>query len=779
MKLFNTKLKKTLWIVGIALISFVVLVIVFISPLTKYLVEKHDVKFTGREIKMDWAYVNPFTGYLHFNNLKIYENKSDSLFISAKGLSANFALIELISGNYEITELNLNRSRIVFVQNLKVFNFDDLIAKFTSDKKVKNTKPVHFDINKIVLKDCEVHYREQVIPINYFVKKVNIESTGFHWNSDTMLANFSFQSGVGTGKVKGKISVNFKSLDYRLSTVINRFDLSIIGQYLKDLSNFGVFRADMDADINATGNFKRAAKLNASGLLAFNEFHIGKSVSEDYASFKRFAVGINTLNPENKKYMFDSVLLDQPFVKYERYDNFTDNIQMMFGKGGSNVTAANASTAKVNIILKIAGYVELLAKNFLNSDYQVNRLLINKANVIFNDYSLPEKFSTGMKNLTVYGDSINRNNKRVNMSVNGEFIPYGKMALRLSINPNDSSDFDINYKLDGVALSMFNPYLVNYTSFPMDRGILQINGNWHVLNGIIRSNNHVLLIDPRLSERVKTKDTKWIPLRFLMFFVRETGNTIDYEVPISGDLKNPKFHARDVIWDIVKNIVTKPFTSPYRTEVKQIEIRIEKSLSIKWEINDAELFRRQSRFLDQLGQFLKSNPETKITVKPLFYYEKEKEHLIYYEAKKRFYRTTHPGKFTEDDSTKVTKMSVKDSMFIRYLNKATGAKELFTVQDKCENLLGAQFVKSKLNALDASRKATFLSSLGSDLSSKQVVFLKPENVLPFNGFSAYEIDYKNEMPEKLIKAYEKLDELDNERPRKKFKKLRDAFRRKK
>ena len=51
-------------------------------------------------------------------------------------------------------------------------------------------------------------------------------------------------------------------------------------------------------------------------------------------------------------------------------------------------------------------------------------------------------------------------------------------------------------------------------------------------------------------------------------------------------------------------------------------------------------------------------------------------------------------------------------------------------------------------------------------------FLKSENVIPYNGFSFYKIEYKGEFPESLLKAYQKMNELDNEIPRKKFEKER-------
>src|ERR1035437_3231455 len=105
------KFKKPLIVLIISITTLVVLASVFISPITKYLVEKYDMKYTGRQIKMDWAYVNPFTGYIHFNNVKIYELNSDSIFFSANGVSANISMFKMLSKTktYEISDLTLDQ----------------------------------------------------------------------------------------------------------------------------------------------------------------------------------------------------------------------------------------------------------------------------------------------------------------------------------------------------------------------------------------------------------------------------------------------------------------------------------------------------------------------------------------------------------------------------------------------------------------------------------------------------------------------------------------------
>src|SRR5882724_11785461 len=123
MKLANTKLKKAILITIGAIFLIVVLVILFISPITKYLVEKYDEKYTGRQITMDWAYVNPFTGYVHFSNVKIFELHSDSVMLSVSGLTGIFSMRKLLSGYYEIRELTLHHPWGNIVQDKKEFNF--------------------------------------------------------------------------------------------------------------------------------------------------------------------------------------------------------------------------------------------------------------------------------------------------------------------------------------------------------------------------------------------------------------------------------------------------------------------------------------------------------------------------------------------------------------------------------------------------------------------------------------------------------------------------------
>jgi hypothetical protein len=783
--------KILLTVIGIVAGVFI-LAVLFISPITKYVVEKYDEEYTGRQIRMDWAYVNPFTGYVYFRNLRMYEsangareNLADSVFFSSKGVGLDLAMLKLFSKTYEIRGLTLDHPRATIIQydNKNTFNFKDLIEKFTPDEPKDSTKPpLHFNLLDLKINQGEVRYREKVIPIEYYIKEFDFESEGYRWDVDTMTGNFAFTAGMGSGKIKGDFSYNVKNQDYRLVSQISRLDMTIIQQYLRDLSNFGTVRALLDAKINASGNFKEATALDARNCrIELSDFHFGKNPKEDYASFEKLLIDIEHLNPQKKIRDLDTLMLTRPAFVYEKYDKL-DNIQRMFGTSGSEVREAKEDPGHFNLILEIGEYVKEIVRNFFQSYFKINRFEISKADIKYADYSTSEKFIIALDPLSITSDSIDKRRNRASLALRSGINPYGYASLDLKVNTKDSSDFDLSYHAQKIPITLFNPYFITYTSFPMDRGTLEFSGNWRVRNAKIASENHLLIIDPRLSKRVKRKDAKWLPLPLAMALVRERGNVIDYSIPITGDLKDPHFKITDVLLDLLKNIFIKPPTIPYGVKVTEAERKIEKSLNFKWEIRDAGLRDEQKRFLHFIAEFLKDNKDARITVTPMEYAQKEKEHVLLFEAKRKYYLSANkrdPASFNSKDSTEVARMSRRDPGFIRYLDKQVKDQMLFTVQEKAGRIIPASRVREELRKLNQLRETNFMAFFKARGAEGQVKIQKPKEVIPYNGFSFFRIDYQGEIPESLRKAYEELEELDEEFPRKKYlrerKKLRDIF----
>lgn len=774
--------KRGLLITGIVLGSVLIVIFATLSYIAEYLIEKYDVKYTGREIEMDWMFINIFTGYVHFDDLKIYEYQSDSVFFKADGLNVDVSLSKLFSKTYEITEVTLNKPWARIIRNKKAFNFDDLIERFSPDStEVPDTTkpPVHLNVLNLKINDGEFHYIEHDIPVNYFVKEVNIESPGYRWDEDLVDARFALRNGPGSGNIHGEANFNLATMDYKAGIVIDTFDLQIFEQYLKDLANYGTLRAFLDLDVKASGNATDQTNFMASGMVKVNDIHFGKNPKEDYASVEQIHLQMRELNPAHYRYIFDSAIVKKPYFKYERYDNGLDNIQTMFGRGGSTLKAAQAAEdrgEKFNLILEIADFIEVLAQNFLHSYYRAGRVAIYDADVRFNDYTLAEKFALAANPLSIVADSLDKNSKRMQATLRTSLVPAGNIYVRASVNPANFKDFDIAYHAQRIPVAAFNPYLVSFTSFPADRGTVELKGNWDVDNGRIDSKNNLLLLDPRFSQRLKKAGIQWIPMRFILSILRSRGNVIDYDVPISGNLNDPQFDLWDIIGDVLVNIFVKPPSLGYILKTRNTERELEKSLTLKWETRNNTLRPVQRRFMDRIGDFLVENPEASITVQPLMFTEKEKEAILFFEAKKKFFLAKNKSKvLTSADSLAVDQMSIRDSFFIAHLNRHVGKRMLFTLQEKCLSFVGADAVNTRYAELLAAREKNFRSYFVEKGVNGRIRITKPVNDIPFNGFSYYKIDYKGDFPEKLLSAYYDMNDLNKTRPRRKYEEKREKL----
>jgi hypothetical protein len=420
----------------------------------------------------------------------------------------------------------------------------------------------------------------------------------------------------------------------------------------------------------------------------------------------------------------------------------------------------------------------VLANSFFRSAYKINRLRIYNGDIKFNDFSTSEKFALELNPLNVVADSIDKDHSRVNVTLKSVIKPYGNVSVAVSINPKDSSDFDMEYHFKKLAVSMFNPYIISFTSFPLDRGTIEFDGSWNVRKGMIRSTNHLVIIDPRTTKRIRNKDTKWIPVPLVMTFIRERGNVIDYEIPISGNLKDPKFNLKFVIFDLLRNVFVKPPTTPYSLQIKNIETEIEKSISLKWETRQNKLLPEQEKFIDKMGEFLSKNPDASISVYPKQYALKEKEYILLFEAKKKYFlemSKKNASSFSAEDSDKVDKMSIKFPSLVNYLNKHLTDSLIFTIQGKCTGIIDSAMVNAKFYLLNKEREIAFIHPFKKWGVDNRVNILKGENVIPYNGFSFYKIEYKGEFPESLLKAYNQLNEYNNEAPRKKFEQERKSI----
>lgn len=752
--------KRLLARTAIILVAIFVILIIVASPLTKYLVQKYDVEYTGREITIGRAFVNPIAGTLSLRNFNMYELGNDTVFASIGRLSTNISILKIVSGVYDVSSLKINNPEIRVVRDDTIFNFSDIIEEFTAvEDTAVEEKGLKLNIRNIEVKNGIVDYSEKNIPVDLTFSEFNFSSDGLRWDVDSINGEFSLVP--GEGNLDGNFMFNQESMDYQLSLNLNDFGIKQFEPYLDAMTGEANISAYIDLKLNTSGNADSLMRGKANGSFELRDFHFGPDADLDYMSLKRFLVQFREIDLGENRFYFDSILIDRPEILYQMYDTL-DNFRRMFRSA-----LAEEAEEKVD---ETADTVDFLV-NLIGTDYYIWSFVLNEARIELNDYSIAEKFTIALDPLNITADSIDKQNKRVKVVSDGRLQPYGRFAATLSMNPEDEENFDFAYEFRDVSAPMFNPYILTYTSYQLDRGTVEMHGEWHVNNARINSLNHFLVINPDNTKRVRGKDTKWIPMPLILSFVRERGSVIDYQIPVEGNLKDPDFKIMDIISDLLRNILVKPPTTPYRMEVSNVENKVEKILTVRWKMRQYEIDDDQEKFMENVAEFLEKNPEAHLVVQPIFHVEKEKENILLFQAKKKYFflsREEDVKALSEDDSLKVEKLSSQDPAFLGFLDKSLKNSEILTLQEKCRRFLGREIVERKYEQLVELRRKAFLDFFVENETSKRIDLQEIQNKVPYNWFSFYQIDYKGDIPESLEEALDKLYEINSEPPRREF-----------
>lgn len=91
-------------------------------------------------------------------------------------------------------------------------------------------------------------------------------------------------------------------------------------------------------------------------------------------------------------------------------------------------------------------------------------------------------------------------------------------------------------------------------------------------------------------------------------------------------------------------------------------------------------------------------------------------------------------------------MSVKDSLFVDYLNKQINDSMVFTIQEKCTRLVNPSLLKSSLNTLLSERESTFMNYFKEKNVDKRVRLLSAKTKSPTMVFRITKLNIKEQFP---------------------------------
>lgn len=701
---------------------FIVLLAVFfgISPVAKYIIEKNSVEWTGRKITMNRLFINLWKCTITVKDLKVYEANSNTVFFSAGKIFTDISVLPMIKGEYRINTIQISTPKVVIEQTGSHFNFDDLVMRFTAVDTTKKepekpSEPIKYRVEKMEISGGTITYRDKVMNNEIVLQKFKLGCPLLVWNSPILKAatEFTFKSG---GAADARLTLNLDSLSYNLAANVQKLDLQLLKPYLKDYVKTTYFGGLLSSKLLIKGDFDVPAAVAIKGDISLADFRIDDEKKVTVASWKDFAIAIDSLDVAGNIYNFGEISLENPYLLFEYYaksDNFT-NIMVPSGTVVADTALAVDEVDYSNPFTIMAGYIKEISKDYVISNYTAKDVLMHNGHIVYKDYTLEDKFVYDLENLEMSSGRISSKSDSITFDMSCLTNRSGKLKAHLAFDPRDYMNMSINYNIEKMRISDFNPYSKFYVAHAFVEGMLFYTSTNTIHNGKLKSTNVMSIKKIEVSRKLKGIGLYEMPLRLAITILTDRKGNIDLDIPVEGDLKDPTYKFGKVIWQIVKNLVVKAATAPFDLLAKAFGGNEEDIKYVRFDYLQKQFDSRQMKSLDMISKALSDKPSLKIVMIQVASHQSEKELLALSLAKGMYYKTkimqSPKDSLVAKDYKAIEAISNLDSLFNLWLNQQLLPEDVSGLpsQIKCQKLIGDQVLGQEIDKLFAIRNKMVL-----------------------------------------------------------------------
>jgi hypothetical protein len=700
---------------------FLITIFFTISPVAKYLIEKNSEALTGRRIAMNSLFINLLNWNITVKGMRVYELKSKKVFFSAAKLHTEISLMQMIRGVYKLKTVQVVSPVIVLEQDGEHFNFDDLLKRFmsedTTQKKPKTEpEPVKYIIEAISVTGGNITYRHKLLHHEIIIQNFGFDCPMLAWDEPNIKSKvaFSFKSG---GRIQSTLDLNSKSMAYMLSATIDKLNLHLFYPYMKDYLKTSYIGGLLCSDLVIRGDFDTPQAVALKGDISLADFRFDDIKKQTVASWKSFNIQIDSIDVASDKYNFGKIILVEPYLLVEMYAGGNNFSSMMMNPASGSADSTTVDTIDYsNPFTMMAGYIKEISRDYIISNYIAESAEIQNGHIVYNDYTLEDRFTYDLEELNLKSGSINSRSDSISFSLSCLANRSGRLNANLAFDPKDFKNMAINYSIDKMRISDFNPYSKFYVAHAFVEGLLHYTSTNTIHNGILASTNVMHIEKIEVSRRIG-KGLYALPVRLAIVLLRDRHGNIDFDIPVEGNLKDPTYKLGKVIWKILGNLVVKAATAPFTLLSKAFGASEEELKLIRFDYLQKTFDKQQLKGLDLISQSLNEKPGLKVAFVQVASRENEKEALALFQTKKDYYLETiiHEKKdsLSAEEIKTVSVISNNDSLYNFWLNNKLLPQDtkLLPAQLKSRMLKGEDWLNQQVDILFETRNKFIINYL--------------------------------------------------------------------
>lgn len=360
--------------------------------------------------------------------------------------------------------------------------------------------------------------------------------------------NAELKTNIGEqGTLSSTASVLLKPL--KVDMTLNSSDLDLrpaqawISPYAHVELRSGLLGSALKLQISDLDN----VQLTLQGQAAISQLHIRDSLRQrDLLKWQTVDINGIQYTLQQQNLSIDNIALQQPYARFIINENLTTNISELLIPQPQSAASEQASKDS-EFALHIGG------------------IDINDGSANFADFSLTPNFSTAIQQLNgQIGTLDNQTHSIATVDIKGTVDRYAPVTIKGSLMPFDPlKKLDIATAFKHVELTTLTPYSGKFAGYRVQKGRLNLDLHYQINDGKLNASNQLLLEQLQLGERVDSPDAVNLPVRLAIALLKDSKGEIALNLPVQGDLNNPEFKVAPIVWQTLRNLITRAVSAPF------------------------------------------------------------------------------------------------------------------------------------------------------------------------------------------------------------------------
>jgi hypothetical protein len=184
----------------------------------------------------------------------------------------------------------------------------------------------------------------------------------------------------------------------------------------------------------------------------------------------------------------------------------------------------------------------------------------------FADFSVRPNFAAAVQALggSIKGLSTDPNS-RATVQLGGNVGEFSPVHIDGTVQPFAYDRYtDIGLKFENISLPIFNPYSGEFAGYSIAKGKLTTDLHYTIEARKLNAQHRIRIDQLEWGEATATKGEATLPVKFATSLLKDADGVINLDIPVTGTLDDPQFRIGPIVWQIVKNLVVKAVTAPFK-----------------------------------------------------------------------------------------------------------------------------------------------------------------------------------------------------------------------